>query len=271
MFVNGGAVINTIARIQAKHLEYLPPEIEIVDSLTGKVLDLYDPMPLKTNVRFREAVYRDAAVWQNALWFFAQMGNQHSAARCAAEVLKSDRSLMADDLIKAAQTGNMAMINAYISAGADVNTRVWIDMDGNDCYPTTPLYESIWRGNINMVKTLLRVKADVNNGGHGIPLCAAAYEGLLDVTQALLQAGAKVDSKDLEDRTPLYISAENGHLDVVNALLNAGASVNIPDRDGKTAVSISRDGGHAEIANIIQQEIDSPRVIEPRKIRYHYN
>ena len=59
------------------------------------------------------------------------------------------------------------------------------------------------------------------------PLLIAAYNGHLNVVQALVAAEADVDKAKTDDgRTPLWTAAYEGHLDVVQALVAAKADVN---------------------------------------------
>ena len=51
----------------------------------------------------------------------------------------------------------------------------------------------------------------------------AAYFGIKDVVKLLLDKGAKLETKDKDDRTPLLYAAANGHEAVVKLLREKGA------------------------------------------------
>jgi hypothetical protein len=95
----------------------------------------------------------------------------------------------------AAREGHVAVVEAMVAAGADVNKA--------DKYGVTPLY-------------------------------FAALEGHVAVVEALVAARADVNKADVKGETPLYIAARNGHEAVVEALVDAGADVNKAMNDGAT-------------------------------------
>jgi ankyrin repeat protein len=67
------------------------------------------------------------------------------------------------------------------------------------------------------------------------PLHAAVYMDRPDVAEALMAAGADVNSTDDTGWTPLHIAVSNGRVELVKRLLDAGADVNarIADVEGK--------------------------------------
>ncbi|KAK3276626.1 hypothetical protein CYMTET_15317 [Cymbomonas tetramitiformis] len=63
------------------------------------------------------------------------------------------------------------------------------------------------------------------------PLELAAQHGKLVLVQALIKAGANVNSKDKDLRTPLHHA--EGHTDVIDALIDAGADKDAVDKGGE--------------------------------------
>jgi ankyrin repeat protein len=57
----------------------------------------------------------------------------------------------------------------------------------------------------------------------------ATKNGHESIIKLLLEAGAKVEAKDDNGRTPLLLAAENGHEAVVKLLLEAKANVESKD------------------------------------------
>lgn len=68
------------------------------------------------------------------------------------------------------------------------------------------------------------------------PLHYAAFEGHIDVCEALLEAGAKVDETDNDGKGPLMLAAQEGHTVLVERLLKLGAPIDQHAHDGKTAL-----------------------------------
>ena len=78
---------------------------------------------------------------------------------------------------------------------------------------------------------LLMVKSgsvDINGKDkHGVtPLFFASNEDMVEVVQALVEAGADLNQANKNGATPLYAASQNGHLDVVRCLAEAGADLN---------------------------------------------
>ncbi len=70
-------------------------------------------------------------------------------------------------------------------------------------------------------------------------LLDAAKAGDTERVQAILQAGAKIDSAGKNGRTALMIAAQHGHADTVKALLTAGADAGRRDESGNTAYTLA--------------------------------
>jgi ankyrin repeat protein len=85
------------------------------------------------------------------------------------------------------------------------------------------------------------------------PLYVAASEGNLPVVQALIAAGADVNSAyEQRGLTPLYVAASEGNLPVVQALIAAGADVNSAyEQRGLTLLMVAIDNGHVEVALVL--------------------
>jgi hypothetical protein len=91
--------------------------------------------------------------------------------------------------------------------------------------------------------------ADVNTwraeGAGEVPLLVVVAEGgHVELTEALLEAGAEVDQASNEGETALIGAAVNGHVEAVLALLEAGAEVGHVDNEGETAQIGAAGNGH---------------------------
>ena len=122
------------------------------------------------------------------------------------------------------------------------------------------LMEAIWRGEINNVRLLALLGADVNAhiGYHGrTPLMEAAKrKDNADVVEFLVDCGARVNAADEDGETALMAAADAGVTGNIDLLLKLGANLEQKDTDGKTAlfhatdhISALRDllGHHANV------------------------
>eukprot|EP00798_Chlamydomonas_sp_ICE-L_P017866 gene17866-24257_t len=78
-------------------------------------------------------------------------------------------------------------------------------------------------------------------------LLNACREGDAPLVHSLVQAGASLDARDAEFRTPLHVAAVLGHHAVVLALVEVGATVNVADRKGRSILEAACEAGHTGI------------------------
>ncbi|XP_067662753.1 ankyrin-3-like [Haliotis asinina] len=103
-------------------------------------------------------------------------------------------------------------------------------------YGYTPLTEAAKHGNVDTLKMLIRKGADVNmEDGKGFTALhrAAGRNGSVECVTALLEAGALVNKRASDSRTPLM---EAERLDIVQKLVAAKCDINATDEDGRSAV-----------------------------------
>ena len=89
------------------------------------------------------------------------------------------------------------------------------------------LYTACFKGDKNIVESLLEANADVNAAyDYGFTLLHFACDkGHIEVISLLLKANANVNAKNNYGFTPLYFACKKGHIEVVRLLLANGAQV----------------------------------------------
>ncbi|MBU0621807.1 MAG: ankyrin repeat domain-containing protein [Gammaproteobacteria bacterium] len=127
---------------------------------------------------------------------------------------------MSDELMQAAQAGNLAEVQRLIAAGADVNAVAeggWTALM-KACYNA-----ELKHGFADVVKALVDAGANIEAPiGYGVrPLMLAAGYGETAVVEVLLQAGADVLAKNDGGFTALMMVKQKHYVDVVNLLHEA--------------------------------------------------
>ena len=127
-------------------------------------------------------------------------------------------------------TGELEVVKMLVRAGAGVRAT---DNDGCTC-----LMLAAWFGRTETVRYLVGVpEVDVNfqsaaDAYNHTALHLAANMKHTDAVQVLIDAGADIDTKNNEGRSPLHSACASGSLDVVKILVRAGAGVRVADDAG---------------------------------------
>lgn len=90
-----------------------------------------------------------------------------------------------------------------------------------------PLAAACYRGNVSIVKKLLKIGADKNLkcGLYETPLIAACKGGFIDLVSILINAGADLNLQG-GYHTPLTAALADGHFSIVERLIQKGADIN---------------------------------------------
>ena len=73
----------------------------------------------------------------------------------------------------------------------------------------------------------------------------------MEVVEALLRAGARMDVVDSRGRTPLAAAAASGHTDMVRLLVARGADVLAPDIQGRVPGRLAYEANQRETALVL--------------------
>jgi len=121
---------------------------------------------------------------------------------------------MANDLISAAQKGDIDIVRILLDNGANINFK--------DNYGDTAL---MW----------------------------ASIEGHTDIVQLLLDMGANLYLQNNHGTTAILLASSNGNTDVVELLLDRGANPNIQNNNGNTALILASFYGNTDIVEILNR------------------
>ena len=113
----------------------------------------------------------------------------------------------------------------------------------------TLLHSPVLYGDLEMVRVLLDYKVDVNTGRDSgwVPLHDGSTGGLVarihnvvqsstNTVKLLLENGADVNMRALDNSTPLHVAMEYGRDKIVRMLLEHGANVGAKDKNGRTPI-----------------------------------
>jgi ankyrin repeat protein len=148
-----------------------------------------------------------------------------------------------DDLIHAAQKGDLPRVLALLAAHAAVNAKDEVLKE------TALIYASV-SGQLDIVRVLLAAHASVNARGiYGNPsaLFMASVGGYAAVVSALIAADADVNYRTSSGTSSLMIASSEGHLDVVRILIAAHADVSAKEDNGDTALIHAAGNGHLDV------------------------
>ena len=157
---------------------------------------------------------------------------------------------MSQSLFHAAASGDVALIQSLIDAGADPAA---LDEAGE-----TALMHAAHAGQLEAVKTLLAAGAapDFKSEQGWTALAKAAYNaetecGYPQVIAVLHAAGAELDTRIFFGITPLMLAAGGGDAGVVEWLINNGADVLAANDGGRTARLMANDKFYVDVINLL--------------------
>jgi ankyrin repeat protein len=142
------------------------------------------------------------------------------------------------------------------------------------CGPTQSIRDAIRNASVSDVRKHIRSGYDVNAAAgpfdfaalHDVASNYARLDTLeqkhLDIIDLVLSAGADVNSRDKEHRTPLHVAVWSGGGRVAEILLEHGADVNVTDRSGDTPLHMAAKKLNAEACKLLLQHGADPNARE---------
>ena len=164
------------------------------------------------------------------------------------------RNLQPALLCQVAELGYQALVQTFITAGADVNAAY----EGS-----TPLQLAARNGHASIVYDLLFHQADPNSAlSNDSPkaLQLAASKGYTDVVEHLLKFHADICVTNDDKHTALHLASRNGHQRIVKLLLEQASCVEAQDKNGQTALHLASLNGHIEIVKLLTQGENDPKI-----------
>ncbi|TSW08324.1 DNA polymerase epsilon subunit 2 [Bagarius yarrelli] len=150
-------------------------------------------------------------------------------------------------IMVAAQKGFIRMIKILVEHGADIHMK---NGSGKD-----PLMLACFAGHLDIVKHLRKSGATWQSQDTGgcSPLHWAADGGHLPIITYMIKDGCELDIRDTVSQwTPLMrVSAVSGNANVASLLIQAGADVNVRDKDGKTPLMVAVLNNHEQLVRLL--------------------
>ncbi|MES0884285.1 ankyrin repeat domain-containing protein [Roseibium sp. SCP14] len=165
------------------------------------------------------------------------------------------------DLLAAAKSGNLAEVQAALTAGVDIETR--------DSQGQTALLIATRNDQTAVARLLIENGADVNadDDNGNTPFLYAGVEGRADVIKMMLQNGADLKDANHLGGTALTPAAHYAHVETVGILLETDIDVDHINDLGWTALLeaiILGDGGerHTEVVHLLLSAKADPNLAD---------
>ena len=146
----------------------------------------------------------------------------------------------------ASLSGTLTTVKMLVGAGADVRA---VSDQGSTC-----LFFSACFGHTDTVRYLVSLpEVDLNHQGskNYTALHIAVQEKRADVVQVLIDAGADIETKSTDERSPLLVASCLGELTTVTKLVKAGADVRATDAEGSTCLIFAAFFGHTDVVRYL--------------------
>ena len=138
------------------------------------------------------------------------------------------------------------------------------------------IVEFAWRGYLNMVDLTLKKNPNVINKYGKLPqnkitaLYWAIFMNNSEMVKLLLKYRANPNLQYYHGLTPLHIAIKNQNIDMVKLLLEHGANPKIKNKKGQNALEYAKKLKNSNLINILENSEDYIRLLELEKINLDY-
>ncbi|KAK4551578.1 hypothetical protein LTR86_011079 [Recurvomyces mirabilis] len=164
----------------------------------------------------------------------------------------ADTSMLCRCIPNVAPTGAERLIEVC-QRGSEEELKALLAEDAHPAISDAIHYAAA-RGSVLMVQALIDAGAEVDTPNHvgQTALQCAARNGSLDVVCQLLKTQADVNARDENDQTALHGAAAQGFVEIVAILLAAKADSSAEDIDGRTAYQIASRRHHMTVLALLK-------------------
>lgn len=128
------------------------------------------------------------------------------------------------------------------------------DANISDNRDITPVMYAVGTSNTKTLKLLKSNGAALDaksKASKMTPLLIAIENGDHEMVLTLLKLGARVNNTNHDEHTPLMSATESGNIDIVNTLISYGADTTLKNLKGMTALALARKNGFKKIEEIL--------------------
>ncbi|XP_068111834.1 fibronectin type 3 and ankyrin repeat domains protein 1 [Hyperolius riggenbachi] len=158
-------------------------------------------------------------------------------------------------------SGKNSMMLACFSGHLDVVAYLreqgasWESRDRSGC---TAMHWAADGGHVEVIRWMIDDGCEVDSkdtGLHWTPLMrVSAVSGSTEVARCLIAAGAKVNVKDKDGKTPLMVAALNNHEQLVRFLIESGADCSITNEYGISITDMAKAFERKNVANLLEEK-----------------
>ncbi len=163
-------------------------------------------------------------------------------------------------LILASARSQVAVVNALLEKGADVNIRASYAKGGVE--QVTALHVAATKGHEAIVGILIGngAKVDAQEKTGLTPLMSASEQGHVVPAILLIDKGADPNMQDYAGNSPLLLAVANNHLDLARILIDKGSDVDLADAEFTTPLMLAAQYGYRDMVELLVKAGANPKL-----------